>query len=120
MKPIRVTAATATHDYVVAFEFSDGSRRDIDLEPYLQGPIFEPLRNDRTVFLGFSVGESATISWENGADIDPYTLYYGLMPEWTEQDDELVSTLEKLRAERNRAAQPVIPAPDMGPEATIR
>ena len=120
MKPIRVTAANALHDYVVAIEFSDGTQRDIDLEPYLQGPIFEPVRNERAFFLAFSVGDTPTISWENGADIDPYTLYYGLMPEWTEDDDRVVAALEKLRAERGTTGQPVVPTTDMNPEARLR
>lgn len=120
MKPIRVTAATALENFVLEFEFSDGTKKQIDLEPYLQGPIFEPLRSDRSVFLDFSVGNSPTISWKNGADIDPYVLYHGLLPEWTEEDDEIVSTLEMLRAERNGAVQPVPCGKTTGSEATIR
>lgn len=120
MKPIRVTAANVLHDYVVAIEFPDGTRRDIDLALYLTGPIFDPLRQDRTAFLAFSVGDTPTISWENGADIDPYTLYFGLLPEWSEDDDRVVAALEKLRTDLGSKGQPVIPAVDISPEARVR
>ncbi|MBK9215535.1 MAG: DUF2442 domain-containing protein [Chloracidobacterium sp.] len=120
MKPIRVIAATAIEDFVVGFEFSDGTKKDIDLEPYLRGPIFEPLRNDRSAFLEFSVGDSPTISWKNGADIDPYVLYHGLIPQWTEEDDVVVSTLETLRAEQSGGARRLPCGTLTGSESTIQ
>lgn len=120
MKPMRVIAATAREDFVVGFEFSDGTKKDIDLEPYLQGPIFEPLRTDRAAFLEFSVGDSPTISWKNGADIDPYVLYHGLIPQWTEEDDVVVSTLEALRAGQNGDVRPLPCGTLTGSESTIR
>ncbi len=43
--------------------------------------IFEALRNDPSLFRSMRV-EEGTITWPNGADIDPDVLYYGLTPSW--------------------------------------
>ena len=62
-------------DYVVEFTFTDGSTRQIDLDLYLWGPVFERVR-DLDYFRQFKVNrESGTIVWPNGADIDPDVLY---------------------------------------------
>ena len=65
-------------DYVVEFIFTDRSCREIDLEPFLRGPLFEPLR-DLEAFRRFKV-TFGSIAWPNGADIAPETLYYNLGP----------------------------------------
>jgi len=67
-------------DYVIEFTFADGLVREIDIEPFLKGPIFEPLRSlDK--FRRFRVSrEGGTIVWPNGADIAPETLYHDLGP----------------------------------------
>jgi hypothetical protein len=48
--------------------------------------IFEPIRNDLSLFHALQV-EEGTIAWPNGADIDPDVLYYGLTPAWAIQAD---------------------------------
>lgn len=76
-----VVAVSPVRDFIVDVTFSDGSSRKIDLEPYLHGPIFEPIRRDRQTFRTIKV-QAGTIGWENGADIDPDTLYYDGNPPW--------------------------------------
>ncbi|MCP4428793.1 MAG: DUF2442 domain-containing protein [Chloroflexi bacterium] len=56
----------------------------MDLAPYLQGPIFEPIRQDPALFRDVRIMGN-TIAWENGADIDPDVLYYDLKPIWMEE-----------------------------------
>jgi N-acetylglutamate synthase-like GNAT family acetyltransferase len=70
--------------YIVEFRFADGLVRQVDLEPFLHGGIFEPLR-DMETFRKFKV-KYGTIAWPNGADIAPETLYYDLgpVPKYTE------------------------------------
>ena len=68
----------------VLLTFDNDTQREVDLEPYVQGPIFEPIRNDATVFRSMAVA-GGVIGWPNGADIDPDVLYYGLKPAWMEQ-----------------------------------
>ena len=83
---VRIRAVTPQSGFRVRLSFTDGSEREIDLEPYLRGPIFEPLRRDPSLFAAVSVDpELRTIVWPNGADIDPDVLYLGRQPSaWTE------------------------------------
>jgi len=84
---VRIRSVTALAGFVVHLEFTDGTARDVDLEKYLRGPIFEPLRTDLARFREVKVEPGAgTISWPNGADIDPDVLYLDLVPAWTEAD----------------------------------
>lgn len=121
MKQVRVTSAIPLHDFVVSVEFSDGTQREIDLSPYLEGEIFEPIRNDAEEFRSLRVEpESRTISWENGADIDPYTLYYGLTPEWTEEDDDVADLLALRQARRENTDKPGIPLAELDRDIGLR
>ena len=70
----RITAIKPVADFRVRFTFWDGTEKEIDLEPYLWGPIFEPLRQDPTLFAQMYL-DGDTIAWPNGADIAPETLY---------------------------------------------
>ena len=81
---VRVRAVEPLEGFRVRLEFEDGTQREIDLEPYLHGPIFESIRRNSVVFCSVKV-EGGTIAWDNGADIDPDVLYYGLTPAWMEE-----------------------------------
>jgi plasmid maintenance system killer protein len=84
-KPVRISSAKPTEGFRVLITFTDGSSREIDLEPYLRGPIFEVLRNDLNAFHSIRVDpRMGTVVWRNGADIDPDVLYQGFKPAWTE------------------------------------
>ncbi len=77
---IRIKRARYVQDFVVEFTFTDDSHREIDLAPFLQGPMFDPLQK-LDAFKKFKVDrELGTIVWPNGADIDPDVLYLGLTP----------------------------------------
>lgn len=49
--------------------FNDGASGEIDLSGELNGPIFQPLK-DEEAFSKVRV-EGGTIEWENGADLAP-------------------------------------------------
>lgn len=78
---VRIRSVTPLTGFVVRLEFSDLTARDVDLEKYLRGPIFDPLRTDQARFREVRIEKGAgTISWPNGADIDPDVLYHDLEP----------------------------------------
>lgn len=86
---VRVRSVEPLHGFGVRLGFTDGSSKEIDLDPFLRGPVFEPMRKDAKVFREVSVDHRAgTIVWPNGADIDPDVLYLGLKPAWMEAEDE--------------------------------
>ena len=53
--------------------FNDNLRGIVDLEGWLEGPVFEPLK-DQNYFQRFFL-DGGTVVWPNGADIAPETLY---------------------------------------------
>ncbi len=80
---VRVRKVEPLTGFLVHVTFDNNTRRDIDLEPYLHGGIFEPIRQNPDVFRAMVIA-GGTIAWENGADIDPDVLYYNLTPAWVE------------------------------------
>ncbi len=87
---VRIRGVEVLHGFTVRLEFADGTTKEVDLEPYLHGQVFEPLRNDPQAFRSVHIDEgSGTIVWNNGADIDPDVLYHGLTPAWMERDREV-------------------------------
>jgi len=60
--------------YVYSIRFDDGVEGNIDFSEYLtRGPVFQALK-DNKVFSKAMV-EGGTISWPNGVDLAPETLY---------------------------------------------
>ena len=59
--------------YLIKLKFNDGVEQTIDFEQWLEGPVFEPLK-DINYFQKFFI-EGGTVSWPNGADIAPETLH---------------------------------------------
>ena len=57
----------------IQLTFNDGTTETVDFSQWLEGPIFEPLQ-DIAYFRRFFL-EGGTVSWPNGADIAPETLY---------------------------------------------
>lgn len=59
--------------YRIHLTFNDNSEKTIDFLEWLDGPIFEPLKNP-DYFQRFFV-DGGTVGWPNGADVAPETLY---------------------------------------------
>ncbi len=78
---IRARSVRVLERFEVRLVFSDGSEKTVDLAPFLQGPIFDPLRKDPSRFREVRVDpELGTIVWPNGADVCPDVLYHGRVP----------------------------------------
>jgi len=68
-----VVRAEYVDDYQIKLTFNDGTSGTVDFTNWLEGPVFQPLLNVayfRRFFL-----DAGTVSWPNGADIAPETLY---------------------------------------------
>ena len=62
-------------EYKLQLTFKDDTTKYVDMKPYLDGEIFEPLK-DINYFRTVSVNPDIdTIVWENGADFSPDFLY---------------------------------------------
>lgn len=93
---IRIRSITVLEKYRVHIELTNGEQKTIDLEPFLQGPIFEPLRNNPKLFRTVKVDKAiGTIVWQNGADIDPDVLIGKEKADWmkvrTKRNDQSTS-----------------------------
>lgn len=70
-----VKSASYAGDYRLTMRFDDGRTKLVDLSPYLNGPIFEPLK-DLSYFKRFQVNKDIdTVVWPNEADFSPDFLY---------------------------------------------
>ena len=84
---VSVTAVELRHDFVVGLWFDDGTEREVDLDEYLRGEVFAPLREDADLFAQVRVDhEAGTIVWPNGADMDPVVLHGSVEPAWKEDE----------------------------------
>ena len=59
--------------FEIRLTFNDCSERTVDFSQWLDGPVFEPLK-DPKYFQRFFL-DGGTVAWPNGADIAPETLY---------------------------------------------
>jgi len=70
-----VIDAAYLNGYKLKLTFEDNSVRIVDLQPYLDGPIFEPLKKI-DFFRQVTVNPDIdTIVWPNNADFAPEFLY---------------------------------------------
>lgn len=68
-----VVRAEYRGEFRIHLIFNDQSESTVDFEPWLDGPVFEPLKTV-SYFRRFFI-EGGTVVWPNGADIAPETLY---------------------------------------------
>ena len=104
---IGVRSVKPLDGFRVHLVFTDATERDVDLEPYLWGPIFEPIRNDPKIFATVFVDPiGQTLAWPNDADIAPETLYYNGNPPWASESHPTKTTQRRTtrNAIRRRAS----------------
>lgn len=69
----RVKKVTPTKNYELELIFTNEEKKQFDLKPYLDFGVFSELK-EPSVFYSAKV-EYGTVTWDNGADICPDTLY---------------------------------------------
>ena len=84
---VRVKSVEALDKFRVRIIFQNDVQKEIDLEMFLRGEIFAPIRENPEIFRSVKV-VGGTIGWDNGADIDPDVLYYDMKPAWMEETVE--------------------------------
>lgn len=74
----RITAVSAHDDYILLLTFANGESRRFDMTPYLGYAAFEPLR--QLAFFKLARAGHGTVTWPQGIDFDPDTLYLEAQP----------------------------------------
>jgi len=85
MALLRIREVTALGDFRLKLTLSDGSVIERDVSRLLVGPVFEPIRKDRSFFKRVRA-EGGTVVWPNGADLCPDVLIWGGPPPEKEQE----------------------------------
>ncbi len=82
---IRAQSVQPLTDFLVRLVFNDGTTRDLDLAPYGQSPIFQPIRRDAEPFRAVHVdaGRRGALTWPGGVSIAQDVLCQGTPPPWT-------------------------------------
>ena len=75
----RVVAIETRPDFSLILTFEGGERRRFDMSPYLDYPVFKPLRNP--AFFALAKVDYGTATWPGEIDIAPETLYLESIPE---------------------------------------
>ena len=73
----RVVYAEHRGGFRLHLKFSDGAEGIVDFEPWLGGPVFEPLK-ELGYFQRFFL-DGGTVAWPNGADVAPETLHAAVL-----------------------------------------
>ena len=70
---IRVAAVIAVADFHLMLIFTNQEKRRFDMRPYLDLPVFQPLKNHG--FFALASVAYGTVVWPGDIDIAPETLY---------------------------------------------
>lgn len=70
-----VKEAEYLYNYTVRVTFETGEMFDLDLEPFLKGDLFRPLKEIRIFNSVFVGSDNQTLTWPNDAEIPAETLY---------------------------------------------
>jgi len=76
LRMLRLRGATPLDDYKVRLTLTNGDVVERDLDALIWGPVFEPLRRDRSRFQAVTV-EAGTLTWPGDLDFDPDALIWG-------------------------------------------
>jgi hypothetical protein len=72
---LHILEASACGDHLLELRFSDGTQKKVDVQPLLEGPVFEPLKEPEYFARVVVDPMAGTVVWPNGADLAPEALY---------------------------------------------
>ncbi|MBC7105884.1 MAG: DUF2442 domain-containing protein [Firmicutes bacterium] len=75
---VRSAYPVAPHHLIL--EFETGEYRVIDMRPFMEGPVFEPLKDPAFFRQVRADPDARTVVWPNGADVCPDVLYARSVP----------------------------------------
>ncbi len=82
-----VTTLEIVGPYTLCLTFDDGHQEVIDFKPFLDGPLFEPLR-EIALFNQVRLNQdTGTIEWPTGADFNPVVLH-----DWPTYQDKIMAS----------------------------
>ena len=61
--------------YTYHIQFEDNRKGDLNFQPFLWGEVFKPLKDESFFRKAYIDQTSGTITWPNGVDIAPETIY---------------------------------------------
>jgi hypothetical protein len=70
-----VTESTYLCEFRLKIRFDNGEIKAVDLQPHLDGPIFEPLKDPEFFKSFYANRDIDTVVWPNDADFSPDFLY---------------------------------------------
>jgi uncharacterized protein DUF2442 len=79
MALLRIREVKVLDGFRLRLVLTDGSVVERDVSSLLVGPVFEPVRKDRSLFAKVRA-EGGTVVWPNGADLCPDVLIWGGAP----------------------------------------
>jgi len=79
MALIRIAKVKPLEGFNVELTLTTGEVIRRDLEPLLNGPVFEAIRNDAEQFRSMRA-EGGAVVWPNGADVCPDAVIWGGLP----------------------------------------
>ena len=72
---LRIREARVCGPHSLRLTFNDGTTKQVDVSPLLDGPIFEPLREPAYFARAVLDATCGTVVWPNGADFAPEALH---------------------------------------------
>jgi Protein of unknown function (DUF2442) len=79
MTLLRICEVKVLEGFKLRLRLADGAVIERDVSRLLVGPVFEPIRDNLSVFAKVRV-EGGTLVWPNGADLCPDVLIWGGPP----------------------------------------
>lgn len=72
---LTITKVRALSPYLLDVAFSDGTSKRVNVERFLWGDVFGPVRNPKEFRRAYVDDVLETVAWPSGADLAPEAIY---------------------------------------------